>query len=184
MNNFLPDGYTKPVSNTNYMKLEEGDNTFRILSSAITGYEYWTVENKPVRSKAYPKETPNAKREKDGSVRVRHFWAFVVFEYRTKSIKIMEITQKTIMDAMYALILDEDWGDVKAYDIKINKTGEGLETKYAVMPKNKTELAHDVKEKYEMTPIHLEALYEGGDPFGTEIKEATSDDIPFPKETF
>ena len=50
MTNFLPDNYKIPTT-SNYMKFAEGKNTFRVLSSAITGWEYFTTENKPVRQK-------------------------------------------------------------------------------------------------------------------------------------
>lgn len=50
-NNFFQDNNYKMPSTDNYMKFKEGENTFRVLSSAITGYEYFNTENKPVRSK-------------------------------------------------------------------------------------------------------------------------------------
>ena len=46
MNNFLPENYKDPVIPGNYMRLEEGDNTFRVLSSAITGWIIWGDEVK------------------------------------------------------------------------------------------------------------------------------------------
>ena len=45
---FLPENYKSPEGN--YMKLQDGENTFRVLSSAIVGWEYWNRDNKPVRS--------------------------------------------------------------------------------------------------------------------------------------
>ena len=39
---FLPKGYELPVSDGGYMKLEKGENKFRVLSEAITGQEVWT----------------------------------------------------------------------------------------------------------------------------------------------
>ena len=55
MNDFLPDGYETPVIPSNYMELEERKNAFRILSSAIVGYEWWVDaeegSRKPIRVK-------------------------------------------------------------------------------------------------------------------------------------
>ena len=96
-NTFLPEGYKEAATQSNYMRFEEGLNQFRILSPALTGFEYWTNENKPVRSKEYPAETPNAKiNPRTGNVDVKSFWAFVVWNYGAKKIQILELTQKTI----------------------------------------------------------------------------------------
>ena len=37
---FLPTDEREPVKN-NYMKFADGNNTFRVLGSAVTGWEYW-----------------------------------------------------------------------------------------------------------------------------------------------
>jgi hypothetical protein len=53
MTDFLPDGYKTPEIQSNYMELEEGQNPFRILSSAIVGYKWWVDagegSRKPIR---------------------------------------------------------------------------------------------------------------------------------------
>ena len=72
---FLPKTYEIPQAPSSYMKLQKGSNRFRILSSAMTGYEYWNLENKPVRSKEHPQLIPeDIKIEKDGSFRINHFY--------------------------------------------------------------------------------------------------------------
>ena len=184
---FLPNDDKLPVTQGNYTKLQDGENNIRILSSAIVGYEYWNTENKPVRSKLYPKETPDIKLDKDGKPsRVRHFWAFEVYNYDTKSIQVMEVTQKTIMEGIKALVDNSKWGDPKQYDISITKTGEKLDTSYNVVPNPKEELSEEVKNLQINTEINLEALYTGADPFaqsgavsGIESDVINADDIPF-----
>ena len=57
MSNFLPEGYKLP-DNKGYAKIKDGENDFRVLSSAIVGYEYWNTSNKPVRSKEQFKGIP------------------------------------------------------------------------------------------------------------------------------
>ena len=53
MTDFLPDGYQTPEIPSNYMTLEEGQNSFRVLSSAIVGYKWWIEKGeegrRPVR---------------------------------------------------------------------------------------------------------------------------------------
>lgn len=163
---FLPKGYEAPVSGSSYTKLQDGDNVFRVLSSAITGYEYWTTENKPVRSKEAFKELPNVKLDKEGKPqKAKHFWAFVIWNYGTKNIEILQLTQSSIQTAIANLVADEDWGDPKKYDIKVTRSGSGLETEYAVSPKPAKELAASIAKEYAEKKINLEALYKNENPF-------------------
>ena len=67
MNDFLPKDYETPEIPSNYMELEEGANTFRVLSSAIVGYEWWVDASekgrKPMRVRTadeVPEEVKNA----------------------------------------------------------------------------------------------------------------------------
>ena len=41
MDQFLPDDYDVPNAAANYMKFQQGTNKFRVLGSAIIGYELW-----------------------------------------------------------------------------------------------------------------------------------------------
>jgi len=182
-NEFLPSGYQLPAQGGGYLKLKQGDNNIRILSSAIIGYEYWTTENKPVRSKEQFKETPNAKQDKDGRVSIKHFWAFIVADLdESNEIKIMEVTQATIQGAIMSLVNNKKWGDPKGYDLTINRSGEDLSTKYSVIPSPHSELSKEIEKEYKATDIKLEELYTGGNPFGEkkgESNEVSTDDIPF-----
>lgn len=161
-NTFLPSDYKVPTS-SNYMKLTEGEHNFRILSSAIVGFEYFTSENKPVRSKEAYDELPSD--IKDGG-RVNPFWAFVIWNYEENKIQIMEVTQKTIMLPLKALVDNKKWGDPKGYDITITRKGTGmLDTEYSVMPNPHSEVSQEIKDEFEKRPVNLNALYTGDDPF-------------------
>lgn len=161
LDNFFPtEDYEVPVT-SNYMRFQEGENVFRALSSAITGYEYFNSENKPIRSKERPESTPDIK--KDGAI--KHFWAFVVWNENAQKIQILEITQTSIMNAMTAYVKNPKWGNPKRYDFIVAKTGNGMSTEYAVTVNPAEPLAPHILEKYENTHIDLEALYVNGDPF-------------------
>jgi len=168
--NFLPEGYEVPASGGGYMKLKDGDNILRILSSAIIGYEYWNIDTKPVRSREEFTEQPaNIKLDKDGKpTKIKHFWSCVVWNYATKNVEILHITQATIQGAINNLVNDEDWGSPKGYDLKISRTGEGFDTVYAVSPKPARELDSEIAEAYDSKKINLEALYTGDNPFETK----------------
>lgn len=174
---FLPENYEIPNASNGYMKLEKGENKFRVLSSAITGWEIW-VDNKPKRFKESIPVEEAEKADLDprtGVPRVpKHFWAFVVWNYNQDSIQILELTQKSIQKYIKSLTTDEDWGDPKGYDIVIKREGEGLETEYQVVQKPKKELAKEISTAYKETRINLDALYKGEDPFGNQPE---TDDI-------
>jgi len=176
---FLPQGYELPKSSTSsYTKLESGDNKFRILGQAITGYEYFTNEKKPVRSPEFPESTPNIGKKDDGSInKISHFWAFPIWNYNTNKVEIFEVTQKTIQASLAGYSADEDWGDVTGYDITINKKGEKLTTEYQVRPSPKKPLASDIQEIVNNTPRpNLDAMFANGNPFESDLRFETDGD--------
>ncbi len=178
MNDFLEKDYDLP-DKSDYMKFRNGLNTFRALSSAIVGYEYWNTANKPVRSKKEIVGFPEDIRiEKDGRPSaIKHFWAFVVWNYDSNKVQILEITQSSILRAMKALIDNPRWGSPKEYDITITKSGEGLGTEYIVQGNPPSELSEEVKKLYESRNIDLNALYKGENPFEKGLSEKEINDL-------
>lgn len=162
-NDFFPEADYKIPETSNYMKFNrEGEFTFRILSSAIVGYEYFKPDNSVVRSRTPFEDTPGIK--SDG--KVNHFWAFVVYNYEAKRIQVMELTQKTIMTPLKALIDNPKWGNPKNYDITVTRKGMSMnDTEYAIMPNPHSVVEPDIVNKYESMIVDLNALYSGGDPF-------------------
>lgn len=173
---FLPKDYAKPVTTGgDYLnKFLKGETRIRVLSSAIVGWEYWRDNSEgkpePVRLKEVPEELPSdIRRKDDGSPEdVKHFWSFVVWDYTDSKIKICHISQSSIQTRIEELVDDEDWNDITSFDIKINRTGEGLETRYAVTPAPKKEISVEVAEAFEAKPINLEALFSNEDPFSAD----------------
>jgi hypothetical protein len=172
---FLPVDYEVPKSKTNYMKLMEGSNQFRVLSHCITGWEYWTEEGetrKPNRVHTFEEMPAEIKSPDnwDSKNRPKHFWAFVVYNRVEDSIQILELTQKRVQQAIKSLVSSKSWGDPKSYDIvilkELGKTPK--DTKYSVMPEPKEALDEMILHGYEVKNINLDALYEGKNPFESE----------------
>ncbi len=165
-----------PETQNNYMKLEKGENKFRILDSPIAGFEYWQEadgKKMPVRKKTeaeLPKDVDKA----------RYFWALPVYNYATEKIQVLEIIQKTILKEIKVLSIDADWGDPTNYDIVVNRTGEMMETEYSVMPKPAKELPKEVQDEWkelQKNGFNLEALFDNGNPFeSSESKAEVKDD--------
>lgn len=173
---FLPEGYEAPKGSEGYMKFKDGENRFRILSRPILGWLDWK-DKKPLRFRL------NAKPEKpvDPKQAIKHFWAFVVWNAAEAKVQILEITQVTIQAAIQSLSKDDDWGNPFEYDIKVKRSGSGLETEYSVNPAPKSKLSDEAKSALErMGKINLDALYEGGDPFDAKpVAVDKSSDLPF-----
>ena len=173
---FLPSDYNVPSAGSNYMKFKDGINQFRILTSPIIGWEWWVdAEGEPRGEGAKPQKGDKPMRIKMGGNppveaggSVKHFWAMVVYNYAENAIQILEITQKSVQQALKSIVNDKDWGDPKGangYDISVTRSGQMLETIYAVMPKKPTPLDPKIVEKFEEMDIDLEELFKGGDPF-------------------
>src|SRR5687767_2286655 len=183
MNDFLPEGYKTPEIPSNYMELEEGQNAFRILSSAIVGYKWW-VDNgegsrKPLRVRTANEVPTDVQNATDNQAKAKHFWAFTVYNYKTKSIQVLELKQQTIMRAIEALVKNAKWGDPKKYDLIIEKVKTGTkdwDVEYSVIPEPPTPLDAGIAELAKHIPVNLNALYKGEDPF------ADTDEEKAPKE--
>jgi len=165
-NSFMPEGAEAPKENSNFLKLVEGAVRFRVVSPLIYGYEYWTEENKPVRSREFIKDKPeNIRLKEDGSYEIKHFWAFKVIDREDERVKIVEITQNGVKRNIEELLRDADWGEPTGYDIKIIGTGKGMERRYTVNPVPHKPLTAEEKSLVARTEINLNALYEGENPF-------------------
>jgi len=161
---FLPEGYKSPKSGGDYMKVQVGENRIRILTPPIYGWEDWTLDSppKPLRftldNKPARSINPNKK--------VQYFWAMVIWNYNEEQIQLWSFTQATIRNPIESFSNDESWGSPFGYDLKIIKTGSGKNsTEYTVNPMPHREISPEIKELFNEHPIHLEALYEGLDPF-------------------
>lgn len=158
---FLPEDYSVP-STSDFMKFQKGENTFRVMSPAVTGFEYWTTEKKPIRSATKWATTPaDIALDADGNpTSIKHFWNFIVWNYNDKAIQSLEITQKGVMDSIKALADNAKWGNPMKYDITVVKEGEGLKTKYAVQPNPHAEVTPEIVAEFEAKGMKAESIFD------------------------
>ena len=90
--------------------------------------------------------------------------ACAVWNYETESVQVWEITQKSIMDALATITNDPDFGHPNNFDLKITRTGEGLDTQYGVIPIS-SPLDPNLEPLLANPGVNLEALFKGEDPF-------------------
>lgn len=166
-NDFISDDVVSGSSS--YMKLNAGDNKIRIISKPVIGWLEW-VDKKPTRTQIDDK--PEAS---DDDNPPKKFMAVAVLDLNDKEspVKIMELTQQSVIKAIKALSSNPDWGNPFSYDITIKKTGEGMKTKYVVTPSPKKPISKDLIKAASEKPCNLDALYEGEDPWDTDGGEVT-----------
>lgn len=174
---FLPTNYETPKASNNYLKLLDGENRIRILSKPIIGWEDWK-DSKPIRYRLEEKPKPF-----DPKKPVKHFWSFIVHNVMEDRIQIMHVTQATIRRSLEALVRDPDWGAPYNYDIKINRSGEGMDTEYHINPVPHKKVEDRVIQMFKETPCNLDALFVGDDPFAewASYTPIFSEDKPQPK---
>lgn len=167
---FLPEDYEVPSSGGgSYFKPVTGDNRLRILSDVVIGWQYWNMDNKPVRMREKPDQTPSDIRLNDDGKpdRVKHFWCVLVWDYDASQLKIWEITQAGIQGSLAEFANDEDWGHPKNYNILLKKEGEKINTKYTVIPKPAKPLDERIVKEWQEAKVNLEAVFEdGASPLG------------------
>ena len=154
---FLPPNYKIPRSATKYMKFEEGENQFRILGSfedetAIMGFEYWITQGKdrkPVRVSDLKEIDPEELEinPKTGKTEIpKHFWMLPVYNYKAKMVQLLEITQKSIQEAIQNLANNPKWGHPSEYDIIVTRIEEDI-VKYTVLPDPKSPLDKEIADE-------------------------------------
>ena len=166
---------TKPAKETNdefisedsistgsasYLKFEKGDTTFRFISKPISGWLEW-IDKKPQRT-PMSEGQPEASDDENPP---KKFIAGVVIDRKDNEVKILEITQQSVIKAIRALAQNEKWGAPTSYDITVSKSGENMKTKYVVQPNPKKALSKSDIAAANEKQCNLEALFAGEDPW-------------------
>lgn len=167
-NNFTPD-----AGNSDYtmQNLESGDSfKLRFMTEILDGWSLWAEEEgKPTVIRAEEKEdidpSQAATNKLSGkSNKRKQFVAGIVYNYETERFEVFETDKASIIKKLWELDQDPDLGDLQGYDIKLNKTGQGMDTRYAVLPLGKSKVKKDIKERFDELEYNLHALYDGGNP--------------------
>jgi hypothetical protein len=121
------------------------------------------------------KQVDGAVAERDGRPAIKRCCAFFVWNFDDEAVQVFSANQKTLIADIERLTSDEDYSDLAQWDLKITRTGKGTDTKYhaAFVPtkRSNTKVAQQVNEAWDVAckaGADLEALYEGGNPFGSK----------------
>jgi len=168
----LPTDTNGGLGGGDYFKPAIGQNKILIVGDAVIGYEYWTAEDKPVRSKAKfnePLDNPKVrqvKNQKTGEMEnktdgQKFFWAMPVYDFKDETFKLWQVTQKGLRDNLASLQTNADWGNpVGNYTINIDRKGEGLLTEYTVManPVKDKKVLDAIMAKYAQSPMNVDEM--------------------------
>jgi hypothetical protein len=178
----LPKNTTIPQS-SQFTKLQIGKNKFRILSDIRIGWEGWK-NNKPFRHEGSECKIKDSQVDlnQNGKPNINYFWVMAVWNYQANLVQVLQLKQKTLMSPLYALEENEDWGDLKNYDIEITKALNGDKTSYTVLGIPPKPLSNEIKEAYAEAKVDLDKLFAGEYPMPSTKDEKTVDltqDTPF-----
>jgi hypothetical protein len=174
----------------NASSIEDGGNVrFSILSEQpLEGFEVWFTKTGGGMTKRITPEWPDAEllsqlenqvggtvTERDGRKAIKPCSAFAVYDYEAEAVRVFSANQKSLLAELTRLFSDEDYSDLSEWDVKVTRTGKDLDTRYhAVMVPTKrsnTKVAQAVINAWDeacSNGFDLEALYDGGNPFGTK----------------
>lgn len=165
-----------PTSNSGslYMsKWEQGPNRIRFLGGITEGYKWFPEDGSKPKHVKTPGDIDTGVKES------KYFWMIPIA--MNGDVRILTFTQITIMKQMEALKNSEEWGDPIGYDITVTKTGEKMDTNYAVMPHPAKEIEQSVKEKWQEMKNRFkpDLLFTTGTPLESAEEVKQEEDLPF-----
>lgn len=178
----------KVPSKSSYMKFQDGDNLVRFLLPPVMGNELW-IGGKPVRKHlgvdftAQEKASADINKFTGQPKQVQHFWACVVWNYKTNSIELLNITQGKVQQDLLSLAKNPKWGSLDQYDVNIVRGKIGQQVTYTVQPEPPTKMGQAIKDRLAQVKVDMEKYFQGGHPldFGTggnaPVQTASEDDI-------
>lgn len=189
--NPLNPDFEEPKRYKPYTQIEEGDNSLRILSEGIFGVEYWSETIDPESKK--PKNKPTRRPPSEaGSLETddwSYFYAFFVWNYKTKNIEIFNTAKRGIVKGLRNIINNQKWGDITQYDICITRRqtdkGDPKSVEYSVTPEPKTVLDPKIAKQWEGSGFnrdYLFLLFDGLDPFEVRKQQLLQEQTGMSKE--
>lgn len=143
-----------------FFELEEGQNMFRIVSPFAWGYKYNFKNNEEGKEKGYPFYRTNDPEVEKNRSKLQLTCCMVVYDYKAKELKVFNVHQKNILNAIRGYAEKETFGDPTGYDLTITKTGSGKATKYpSVVADPPAEASEEVKEAVSKVVINMEQVY-------------------------
>lgn len=168
---------------------DHSEMKFRLLSYPLIYWQDWTQSKQPVRFQYHKK--PLASIDPDRPI--QECWSFVIWNYALETEQILTVHQKGIRTALREILMDDSWGGLWNFDLKIKKASKSgksgaidpMDIAYTVLPCMTKKLPFTVERELLNNPICLQALMENenpwcyvGEPTKLYFSEADSEEAP------
>jgi len=175
------------------MRLEEGENTVRVMGNPVQFYIHWIVGSDGQKGKINsPINNPElVSRLEDSGFKRQARWLIKVLDRSDDTFRLLEVGPQ-IYNGIRALYNNSRWGKVTQYDITILKGPKGQQPLYSVQPNPKESLSSEFKSKFmefndrinverTISPSTAEAVCErmGWSVSATEASESSASDDDF-----
>lgn len=194
----LPKNFQPKVGESKYTMtgLQSGETVkIRVLSDFIAGRKVWSDDQEGRRKPNRFRDDQNIPVSAIGvdkygnPERIRQFIAAKVWNYETKQVEVFETDKASIINQIFNYENDSDYGDSQSYDLKISKSGQGMDTEYSVIPAPPKPVEKAILVASRAEQVNLQALFDGKDPFnstehseeesGVMTSDEVANDVPF-----
>jgi hypothetical protein len=135
---------------SDFMRIEDGENTVRIMGNPIQFYIHWVVGPDGTKKK-FNSPADNAqmiRRLEDSGFKRSARWFIKVLDRKDNKFKALEIGPQ-IYNSIKSLYNNQRWGKVTAYDVTITKAPKGTQPLYSVTPNPKEALPSELKAQFQ-----------------------------------
>lgn len=154
-------------SKTEFMRLEQGTNTVRIMGNPHQYYVHWLeLDDGTKRKVSSPLSDPDLlKKLEEEDFRRKPRWIIKVLDRSDDTFKLLEIGSQ-IYNGIRALYNNAKWGKVTEYDIDIIRGKPGSNPLYSVQPNPREKLDAQFKEAFMEfnDSVNIDALTRPEDP--------------------
>lgn len=139
---------TNSSRESDFLKIEEGENTVRVMSNPIPYSIHWLENNGKKKKFNSPADNPAlVRRLEDAGFKKKQSYFLKVLDRKTEKYKILEIGPQ-IFNGIKTLYSNKKWGKLSGYDISINRAPKGTQPLYSVSPNPHEALSADIKAKF------------------------------------
>lgn len=134
---------------SDFMKLEEGENTVRVMGNPIQFYIHWAENGKSKKKFNSPTTNPGlVRRLEDSGFKKQARWFVKVLDRKSESYKLLEIGPQ-VLNSITQLTKNKRWGKVTNYDLTITRAPKGTQPLYSVTPNPQEAIPDEIKSKYQ-----------------------------------
>ena len=163
----IPKGTKIPTSG-GFLKIGEGEISFRMLTDFMIAYQGWKDKKSTVRKPLADGSAPFTPEEVDVDTvynkgpRIDYVWIAKALDLSDGQVKLLTLSQKTIMKAIEAWEANPRGGDIKKYDCSIIGKKDGGKTTYTFQAFAQGELEKSWKENIKKADLSFDDVFEDG----------------------